>query len=287
MTDTSWTETSATIKPTEKHLQIAIPTLVYSVLLGAIVTAVILAPVIAPYSPSTMDYDAIGAGPSHAHLLGTDALGRDILSRILHGGQVSLVGPLFVGILATILGTLIGMVSAWKGGITDIFITNVMNIVFAVPTILFAILAVAVLGPGLAGPVLALSVAFFPYIGRMVRASVSREMNLAYIDACRVLGMSSFAICFRHILPNIAQLILAQFLIMFASAFVSLSSISYLGLGVQPPTPEWGLMISEGQADMLNGQYWQVAAGAILIVITVYSVTMLGEQISRSMNTRR
>jgi peptide/nickel transport system permease protein len=242
------------------------------------VLAAALAPLIAPHPPNEGDILIANASPSSAHLLGTDAVGRDTLSRLIYGARLSLLGPALIVAVATVAGVALAISAVWIGGWYDLIVGRILDLLFAIPGLLVAIIAVAVIGTGLLAPVLALSLAYTPYIARVLRSVALRERHLAYIESCQLVGYSGWAICLRHLLPNVTPLIRAQATLAFGSALVDLAAISYLGLGVQPPTPEWGIMVSNGQASLLNGYPLESISAGVLIVIVVVLVNLLGER---------
>ena len=243
-----------------------------------LVLAAIMAPLIAPYPPDQGNILIANAAPSSAHLLGTDAVGRDIASRLIYGARLSLLGPALIIVLATTAGVTLAVSAVWIGGWYDLIVGRVLDLLFAIPGLLVAIIAVAVLGAGLLAPVLALSLAYTPYVARVLRSVALRERHLAYIESCQLVGYPGWAICLRHLLPNVMPLIRAQATLAFGAALVDLAAISYLGLGVQPPTPEWGIMVSNGQASLLNGYPLESISAGVLIVVVVVLVNMLGER---------
>lgn len=253
---------------------------------GLIVLMAIIGPWIAPHSPKETDVLSANLGSSGEHLFGTDSLGRDIFSRVLAGARLSVLGPALVVLVSTILGTVLAISSAWFGGATDRIIARGLDVLFAFPGLLFAIIAVAVFGQGLTAPVIALSIAYTPYIARVVRSVALRERNLPYIEACRLAGFSSWRICARHIFPNAWPIILAQATFGFGSALVDLAAISFLGLGVQPPDNEWGLMVSDGRTALLNGWPQEAFAAGGMIVLTVVAFNVLGERLARGAEGR-
>ena len=243
-----------------------------------LVLIAILAPLIAPHPPDAGNILIANASPSSSHLLGTDAVGRDIFSRLIYGARLSLLGPALIIVFATAAGVALAISAVWVGGWYDLIVGRILDLLFAIPGLLVAIIAVAVLGTGLLAPVLALSLAYTPYIARVLRSVALRERHLAYIESCQLVGYSDWAICLRHLLPNVTPLIRAQATLAFGSALVDLAAISYLGLGVQPPTPEWGIMVSNGQASLLNGFPLESISAGVLIVIVVVLVNLLGER---------
>ncbi|MEW2403909.1 ABC transporter permease [Streptomyces sp. NPDC046862] len=255
---------------------------VLAALLVLLALAAVLAPLIAPYDPAATDILAAGSGPSPAHWLGADDLGRDILSRLLYGARLSLLGPTLIIAAATVLGTALGVASAWLGGWFDAVTSRVLDFFFAFPGLLLSVLAVAMIGSGFLAPVTALAVAYTPYIARVTRTIAVRERTLPYIEALRTHGLGGWAICLRHLTPAVWPVIRAQAAIAFGSALVDLAAVSYLGLGVQPPSAEWGLMVSQGQSALLGGAPWQSLSAGLLIIVVVLAVNTIGERASDS-----
>lgn len=234
---------------------------------------------IAPYDPDLGNLTQAWAGPSASHLLGFDAQGRDVLSRLLAGAWTSMLGPLFVVAICISAGTALAVIAAWRGGALDNVISSGMNVVFAFPGILLAILAAAVFGASLVAASLALAVAYTPYVARVLRGAALRERSQQYVAALEVQGISAFRICARHIVPNIAPLIVAQATILFGYAMVTLAAISFLGLGVQPPAANWGVMVSENQQGILQGTPLPALAAGVSIVLVVVAFNVLGERL--------
>jgi peptide/nickel transport system permease protein len=250
--------------------------------LAIVVVMAIAAPLLAPYSPTAINLLQLNEGASAQHLLGTDDLGRDLLSRIIYGARGPLLGASLVVLIATTVGTWLAIASAWRGGPLDSIVSRTFDIGFAFPGLLLAIVAVAVFGPGLLAPVLALAIAYTPYIGRLMRSAAIRERSLPYVEACSVQGFSAWTICWRHILRNLLPFLNVQATISFAYALIDLASLSFLGLGAQPPTANWGLMVAEGQPSILAHHPQQSIFTGILIVLTVLSVIVVGERIGES-----
>jgi peptide/nickel transport system permease protein len=264
-----------------RRLAVSDPVLVVAAVIAAlIVCAAILAPLLAPYDYTQTRILDASQGPSASHLLGTDALGRDILSKLLYGARLSLVGPGVVALAALVLGTSVAIGAVWIGGRLDSVISRALDILFAFPSLLIAILAVSIFGEGLAAPIVALSIAYTPYIARVVRAIALRERNLPYIDSCRMMGYSGLRICRRHILPNVRGVVAAQATVAFASALVDLAALSFIGLGTQPPTVDWGTMVNDGSSELVNGYAQQCLAAGGAIVVTVVAFNVLGERLS-------
>jgi peptide/nickel transport system permease protein len=234
---------------------------------------------LAPYNPEIGNLTNSWLGPSARHLLGFDAQGRDLLSRLLDGAWTSMLGPLFVVAVCISFGTALAVIAAWRGGALDNVISSGLNVVFAFPGILLAILAAAVFGAGLLAASLALAIAYTPYVARVLRGAALRERSQQYVAALEVQGVSALRICARHIVPNIAPLIVAQATILFGYAMVTLAAISFLGLGVQPPAPNWGVMVSENQQGILQGTPLPALAAGVSIVLVVVAFNVLGERL--------
>jgi peptide/nickel transport system permease protein len=258
---------------------------------GAVIVAAALVaiagPLLAPYNPDQPNLSEYFIGSTPDHLLGFDAQGRDVLSRLLVGARTSMIGPLAVTLICMTLGALLAVTAAWRGGAYDAVISSGLDIVFAFPGILLAVLAAAVFGAGLLAPVLALSLAYTPYVARVLRGAALRERAQPYIAALEVQGASSVAICLRHLIPNMLHLITAQATTLFGYAMVDLAAISYLGLGIQPPNADWGVMVSENQQGIIQGFATPSLAAGICIVVVVVAFNILGERLYERGEARR
>jgi peptide/nickel transport system permease protein len=257
---------------------------------AVIVAAAVVAlagPLLAPYNPDTPQLSQYFVGPTTDHLLGFDAQGRDVLSRLLYGARTSMIGPVAVTLICMTLGSLLAVTAAWRGGAYDAVIGSGLDIVFAFPGILLAVLAAAVFGAGLVAPVLALSVAYTPYVARVLRGAALRERAQPYVAALEVQGASSIAICLRHLIPNMLHLIVAQATTLFGYAMVDLAAISFLGLGVQPPAADWGVMVSENQQGIIQGYPIPSLAAGLSIVVVVVAFNILGERLYERGEARR
>ncbi|PRB06934.1 ABC transporter permease [Microbacterium sp. MYb64] len=252
-----------------------------SIVVLAIVTlAAILAPWVSPYDPDAVDFTAFYAPPSAAHLLGTDSLGRDLLSRIIWGGRTALLGPLLVVVFSTILGILLGLVAGWRGGWVDAVLGRIFDVLFAFPSLLIAMMAVALFGKGLIAPVIAMSISYAPFVARLTRSLVAAERTRPYVAAYRVQGFGGAWIAQRRVLPNVAPIVGAQSTLNFGYVLAELAGLSFLGLGVQAPTADWGAMINEAQAGIAAGQFLPAIAPAIVVVLVVIAVNIVGEDLS-------
>jgi peptide/nickel transport system permease protein len=256
------------------------PTLIISA--SVVVAAALVAiagPLLAPYDPNLPQLSQYFVGPTPEHLLGFDASGRDVFSRLLYGARTSMIGPVAVTLICMTLGSLLAVTAAWRGGAYDAVISSGLDIVFAFPGILLAVLAAAVFGAGLVAPVLALSVAYTPYVARVLRGAALRERAQPYVAALEVQGASAIAICLRHLIPNMLHLIVAQATTLFGYAMVDLAAISFLGLGVQPPAADWGVMVSENQQGIIQGFPIPSLAAGLCIVVVVVAFNILGERL--------
>lgn len=246
------------------------------VVLAAVAVIAIAGRWLAPYSPDQLYAGPINDPASLDHLFGTDDLGRDILSRVLVGASASVTAPVIVVVLSTTFGMTLAITAAWFGGIIRGTTARVIDVIFAIPGLVLAVLAVAMFGKGLVAPVAALSIAYIPVVARLTQTAASRELGRPYIAALRVQGVSSAAICFRHLIPALIPVVAAQATIGFGYAMLDLAAISFLGLGEQPPAADWGSMIAGGQAAILAGAPEQSIFPALLIVMTVLAVGIIG-----------
>ncbi|MBB5084109.1 ABC transporter permease [Nonomuraea endophytica] len=255
---------------------------------AALMVAVALAgPWLAPADPNASDLGAALTGPSPAHPLGADAAGRDTLSRLLAGASASLLGPIAVVLFSTVAGVLVGVTAGWFGGWPDTFLSRAAELLLAFPALLVAIVFVSLYGTGLAAPVIALSLAYLPYVSRLARNLTLSERRLPYLAAYRVQGFSGLAICVRHLIPNIAPVVLAQSSVNFGYALLDLSALSYLGLGVPPLTPTWGSMINDGQSALLQGHPLSAILPCAAIVLTVVAFNVVAEHWADRVSRRR
>ena len=253
---------------------------IFGSLCGILVLLAIFGEVLAPYPPDQPDLLAAEQGSSARHALGTDSLGRDVVSRLLAGAHLSFAGPAIVVAVSSVLGTAIAIFSAWHGGWVDQIIARALKVMFAVPGILVAVLAAAIFGMGFWAPVITLSIVYVPYIARVVRGAAVGQRHLPYVEACQLAGFSAWRICTRHVLRNVGPIVVAQATLAFGWALADFGAISFLGLGVQPPQAEWGLMVSDGRSELLTGAIQQSVSAGLLIVLAVVSFNIVGERLS-------
>jgi peptide/nickel transport system permease protein len=249
-------------------------------LLALVIIACAAAPMIAPYGMSEQNLKDSLAGPSARHLLGADKMGRDLFTRILYGGRVTLISAVGVVMLSAVIGIPLGLISGYFGGMLDAIVSRFCDILIAFPSLLLALVLVFTFGRGLRGAVAAMGIAFVPMLVRVVRAMTLVEKNKTYVEAARSIGFSPMYIIFRHILPNCAATIAVQFALDLGYAILSLAGLSFLGLGAQPPTADWGAMLSEGR-DFLLPAPWLALCPGLIIVISVLCINTLCDGIQQ------
>ncbi|MFT3801069.1 MAG: ABC transporter permease [Burkholderiaceae bacterium] len=249
--------------------------LLFLVLLAAVA---LLAPVIAPYAPTAQDASLTLAEPSAAHLLGTDDLGRDVFSRLIHGAPATLYASFLAVAVALVIGVPVGLVAGFVGGWVDDVISRLIDTLLSFPAIVLAIAVTGALGIGLTNSMVSVGIVFSPQLARLVRAQTLIVKQELYVDAARVFGASLPRILLRHVLPNAVQPVLVQVTMLLAIALLAEASLSFLGLGVQPPDPSWGAMLARAY------QYMEIApeqmyAPGIAILLTALAFNALGESL--------
>lgn len=244
-------------------------------LLAIIALSAILAPVIAPYSPTKLSVASRLKAPSLAHLFGTDELGRDIFTRMLYAAQVSLLVGLAVVVLACLIGIALGLTSGYFRRL-DTPVSRLIDAMMAFPDILLAIALVAALGASATNVVIALGIVYAPRLARVVRASTLVIRELPYVEAARALGVPTWRILLRHVLRNVTSPLLVQGTFIFANAILAEAGLSFLGVGISPDTPTWGTMISVGRQFMDKASWMMLVPGAA-IVVTVLSLQLVGD----------
>lgn len=235
-----------------------------------------LAPVLAPYDPFKQNILARYKSPSAEHLLGTDEMGRDILSRIIYGSRISIQVGLVSVALALVFGVSFGLAAGYYGGKLDMLIMRFMDIMLAFPSILLAIGIVAILGPQLKNTMLAIGIINVPRFARIVRSSVISIKESEYISAVRALGAGDFRIIFKHLLPNAMAPLIVQTTLSIATAILEAAALSFLGLGAQPPSPEWGAMLSDARSSLQRAP-WVATFPGLAIIFGVLGFNLLGD----------
>jgi len=261
-----------------------------AVLSGLILLVILLialgAPWIAPHDPNVQNLGDSLAPPSSTYWLGTDKLGRDVFSRLVFGTRPTLAGALLVVLLSELIGVPLGLISGYYGGKVDQVIMRALDLLLAFPALLLAILIVATFGSGLINAAIALGIVYVPAIARVVRSVALVQRQQLYVEAARALGYDDRRILFRHILPNVASPIFVQSTIDLAYAILDIAALSFLGLGIQPPEPDWGSMLAEGKAHLLLSPYVSLASGAA-IMITVVAFNLFGDGLRAQFDPRQ
>lgn len=247
-----------------------------------LVLTAILAPVLAPHDPTTQYRDAFllppvwQEGGRAEFLLGTDAVGRDMLSRLIFGAQYSLFIGIVVVAIALVGGVIIGLIAGFFGGWVDSVIMRVMDVILAFPSLLLALVLVAVLGPGLTNAMIAIAIVYQPHFARLTRAAVMGEMRREYVTAARVAGAGNMRLMFKTILPNCLGPLIVQATLSFSSAVLDSAALGFLGMGAQPPAPEWGTMLAEAREFILRA-WWVVTLPGLAILVSVLAINMMGD----------
>jgi peptide/nickel transport system permease protein len=256
----------------------SVVTTVSLAIVAAMVAAGLLAPILPLQDPNAVNLLAVLNGPSSHHLLGSDSAGRDILSRLVFGTRVSMLGPLFVIALATIVGVPLGLIAGFRGGWVDGVLSRIFDVIFAFPPLILAIVIVATFGPGFKTAVLAVAVTYVPLMARVTRSGALVEREKPYVDACRVQGYGTLRICFRHIGPSLSRLVVSQLAVYFAYSLLDLAALSFLGLGTQPPTSDWGGMLADAQQSIFESATG-VIPPAVAIVLLVVSFSLVADRV--------
>lgn len=251
----------------------------------AIVILAIFANWIAPYDPAALHMADRLQTPSTTYLLGTDELGRDILSRVIYGARISLsVGFVAVGIAATV-GVLLGLCAAYYGNLVDALIMRALDGLLAFPAIILALAILSVLGPNMLNAMIAIGIVTIPTFARITRGTVLSLKRKEFVDAARINGASDWYIMLRVLLPNSLSPLLVQVSVSFAAAILVEAALSFLGLGIQPPTPSWGSMLDSGRRYLDQNPWYSIAAGAA-IFLTVFSLNLLGDGLRDALDPR-
>ena len=251
-------------------------TVIGTMLTLLIVALALLANQVAPYDPLVLNARHRLEGPSSDFRFGTDRLGRDILSRVVHGARSSLGIAATSVTVSVILGSALGLFAGYFGGAIDLVIGRIMDVLFSFPALLLAIAVAAMLGPGVRNTALAIAVVYTPLFARVIRGPVISERHRDYVLAARVIGASHAAIIYRHILPNVVSPIIIQTSAALSTAILIEAALSYIGLGTQPPAPSWGTMLSEGRTFLETAPWMSIFPG-LAIALTVLAFNLVGD----------
>jgi peptide/nickel transport system permease protein len=237
---------------------------------------------IAPYTPFEQDLNSVNTGPSSAHWFGTDQIGRDVFSRVLGGARTVMVVALAATVLGTVLGTILGLVTGYLRGWVDESLSRLIDALLALPVVVTAVLVVAALGPSNATVSICIGVIFAPLIARTVRTAVIQERELDYVTAARLRDEHGLYIMFSELLPNVLPPIMVEFTVRLGYAIFTVASLSFLGLGIQLPTPDWGLDISQNISVVSAGYWWEVLFDAAAIATLVIGVNLVADAIDKA-----
>jgi peptide/nickel transport system permease protein len=247
-----------------------------AVIFLGIVCCALFAPWLAPHNPNTIDLLNPYTGPSGHFLFGQDSAGRDILSRLIYGARLSLLGPAIVVGIAFAVGVPLGFLAAYRGGFTDGLVSRLFDVTFAFPPLLLAVVIVATFGASFKTAVVAVAITYIPLMGRVVRSAALVERSKTYVEACRLQGYGAWRVLFVHVMPNIGRVLISQTTLYFAYGLLDLSALSFLGLGAQPPQIDWG-----GMLENANQGVFQSASGvvfpAVAIVLLVVSLNFIAD----------
>jgi peptide/nickel transport system permease protein len=265
------------------------PTLAFGAgAVGLIVLVAIFAPLFAPFpgdaGTATHPFTVLQA-PTSAHPFGTDQVGRDILSRVIYGARVSPLIAVAVLLIATVIGVPLGLAAGYFGGVIDDVIMRVTDVFLAVPALLLALALSSVLSPTIGSTIMAISVTWWPWYARLVRGEAASIRGRRYIESCQALGLPRWRILLRHVLPNATTPVLVQMSLDFGTVILTASALSFLGLGVQDPAPDWGLMVSEGQV-YFTTNWWLVTFPGLAILFTALAFNMLGDGLRDRLDPR-
>ncbi|WP_313690409.1 glutathione ABC transporter permease GsiD [Pantoea sp.] len=242
-----------------------------------LIVVAFIAPWIAPFDAENyFDYDRLNEGPSLVHWFGVDSLGRDIFSRVLVGTRISLIAGFFSVAIGTVIGTVLGLLAGYYEGWWDRITMRVCDVLFAFPGILLAIAVVAIMGSGMSNVIVAVAIFSIPAFARLVRGNTLVLKHQTYIESARSIGASDWTIILRHILPGTVSSIVVYFTMRIGTSIITAASLSFLGLGAQPPTPEWGAMLNEARADMVIAPHVAIFP-SLAIFLTVLAFNLLGD----------
>jgi len=248
--------------------------------------AAVTADWLAPYDPTSNDFGAMTEPPSWDHLLGTDPFGRDVFSRILFGAQTAMIVGFACALLGGIAGLVIGVASAYFGGWFDLALQRVLDVLMAFPLIILALAVVAIFGTGVHNVIVAITIPLIPRCARIVRSSALAIREIPYVDAARACGFGHWRIIMRHMIPNVMAPFLIVITAFVGQAILAEASLSYLGLGVQEPTPAWGLMLQGGAEEFASTAPWVAVFPGLAIALTVFGISLFGDALRDALDPK-
>ena len=246
----------------------------------------LFAPWLAPFDPLATDYGAMLAGPSGAHWLGTDAFGRDVMSRVVYGSRTALIVGVGASFMGATFGALIGVASAYFGGRVDMIVQRLMDVVISFPIIILALAVVAILGTGVTNVILAIAIPMIPRCARVVRSSALAVREMPYVDAARAAGFRDSRIVLRHMLPNVTAPYLIMLTAFLGQAILLEASLSFLGLGVQEPVAAWGLMLRGAAVEFAEAAPWMAIFPGLAISLAVFAFNLFGDSLRDALDPR-
>ncbi|HVM78606.1 MAG TPA: ABC transporter permease [Stellaceae bacterium] len=241
---------------------------------------------LAPYDPTSNDFGAMTEPPSWDHLLGTDPFGRDVFSRILFGAQTAMIVGFACAFIGGIVGLVIGVASAYFGGWFDLALQRILDVLMAFPLIILALAVVAIFGTGVHNVIIAITIPLIPRCARIVRASALAIREVPYVDAARACGFGHWRIIMRHMIPNVMAPFLIVITAFVGQAILAEASLSYLGLGVQEPTPAWGLMLQGGAEEFASTAPWVAVFPGLAIALTVFGISLFGDALRDALDPK-
>jgi peptide/nickel transport system permease protein len=262
-------------------------TVVAFVLLGFFVFSALFGPALAPYDPVATDPHVALKAPSLSHPFGTDSLGRDIFSRVVTATRVDLGVALTAVLFTLMIGVALGAAAGWAGGWTDRVVGRLLDTIMAFPLFVLAVGVAAALGNSVTSVVVATVVVNLPLYARLTRADVSRRRNAGFVEAARLAGLGPAAIVALHVMPNVLPPLMAPASLNMGWAILNAAGLSFLGLGIRPPQPEWGIMVSEGAANIFTGEYWLFLFPGAALALAVLTFSLIGEALRAEFDPRR
>ena len=259
--------------------------------IGAVVVLIMIvvgvfANVLSPYDPVAVDFGAMLAKPNAAHWLGTDAFGRDVLSRLIFGSRTALLVGFGAAVVGATLGAVLGVGSAYFGGRVDLYLQRLMDIFLSFPLIILALALVAILGNSIPNVIMAITIPMIPRAALVIRSSALTIREMPYVDAARAAGFGHVRIILRHMLPNVVAPYLIMLTAFLSQAILLESSLSFLGLGIQPPTVSWGYMLADGRSYLLGGAWWVVTFPGLAITATILSINVIADWLRDMLDPR-
>ena len=255
------------------------------IIIVILVTFILLAPMITPYNYATQDHSSVLVYPNSKHIMGTDDFGRDIFTRLLYGGRISLVVSLVSVVFSNIIGIALGSIAGYFGGRVDLSVTRILDILMAIPSLILAVAISSALGSGTFNTILAISVSGIPHCMRMTRSTILSVKTSDFVEAARATGSKNMRIIIKHILPNSLSPVLVNATLLIGSNIMAISGLSFIGLGVQPPTPEWGSILAAGRGYIRD--FWPfIVFPSLCIMLTVFGFNLFGDGLRDALDPR-